>query len=143
MTDVQKMIPSAARAITAASVRPSHGAPRYPSSSSRCRGRACWQDQTTLGRSALACARFMAGIGCSMINSVPSAPSVNSMLFSSPRSIFAALLIVGLLPQNARAWGDQGHRIIALIGRLKTDVIDLYYIHRVDPTVPIEDTIGA
>jgi len=29
------------------------------------------------------------------------------------------------------------------LGRLKTDVIDLYYIHRVDPTVPIEDTIGA
>ena len=25
------------------------------------------------------------------------------------------------------------------LGRLKTDVIDLYYIHRVDPTVPIED----
>ena len=29
------------------------------------------------------------------------------------------------------------------LGRLKTDVIDLYYIHRVDQTVPIEDTIGA
>jgi aryl-alcohol dehydrogenase-like predicted oxidoreductase len=27
--------------------------------------------------------------------------------------------------------------------RLETDVIDLYYIHRVDPTVPIEDTVGA
>jgi aryl-alcohol dehydrogenase-like predicted oxidoreductase len=27
--------------------------------------------------------------------------------------------------------------------RLKTEVIDLYYIHRVDPTVPIEDTVGA
>jgi aryl-alcohol dehydrogenase-like predicted oxidoreductase len=27
--------------------------------------------------------------------------------------------------------------------RLETDLIDLYYIHRVDPTVPIEDTIGA
>jgi aryl-alcohol dehydrogenase-like predicted oxidoreductase len=26
---------------------------------------------------------------------------------------------------------------------LETDVIDLYYIRRVDPTVPIEDTIGA
>ena len=26
--------------------------------------------------------------------------------------------------------------------RLETDVIDLYYIHRVDPTVPIEDTVG-
>jgi len=27
--------------------------------------------------------------------------------------------------------------------RLQTDWIDLYYIHRVDPTVPIEDTVGA
>jgi len=27
--------------------------------------------------------------------------------------------------------------------RLKTDVIDLYYIHRIDPDTPIEDTIGA
>src|SRR6201987_5366354 len=29
------------------------------------------------------------------------------------------------------------------LGRLKTDVIDLYYIHRVDQSIPIEDTIGA
>jgi aryl-alcohol dehydrogenase-like predicted oxidoreductase len=27
--------------------------------------------------------------------------------------------------------------------RLDTDVINLYYIHRVDPRVPIEDTVGA
>jgi aryl-alcohol dehydrogenase-like predicted oxidoreductase len=27
--------------------------------------------------------------------------------------------------------------------RLQTDVIDLYYIHRIDQTVPIEDTVGA
>ncbi len=27
--------------------------------------------------------------------------------------------------------------------RLETDVIDLYYIHRVDPGVPIEETVGA
>jgi aryl-alcohol dehydrogenase-like predicted oxidoreductase len=27
--------------------------------------------------------------------------------------------------------------------RLQTDVIDLYYIHRVDPRVPIEETVGA
>src|SRR5690242_19143283 len=27
--------------------------------------------------------------------------------------------------------------------RLRTDFIDLYYIHRVDPSVPIEDTVGA
>ena len=29
------------------------------------------------------------------------------------------------------------------LARLKTDVIDLYYVHRVDAEVPIEDTIGA
>ncbi len=27
--------------------------------------------------------------------------------------------------------------------RLNTDVIDLYYLHRLDPNVPIEDTVGA
>jgi len=27
--------------------------------------------------------------------------------------------------------------------RLQTETIDLYYIHRIDPTVPIEDTVGA
>lgn len=31
----------------------------------------------------------------------------------------------------------------ASLRRLGTDVIDLYYIHRVDPTVPIEETVGA
>ncbi len=31
----------------------------------------------------------------------------------------------------------------ASLKRLKLDVIDLYYQHRVDPTVPIEDTVGA
>ena len=31
----------------------------------------------------------------------------------------------------------------ASLRRLGVDVIDLYYIHRIDPTVPIEDTVGA
>ncbi len=31
----------------------------------------------------------------------------------------------------------------ASLGRLGTDYIDLYYQHRVDPEVPIEDTVGA
>ena len=31
----------------------------------------------------------------------------------------------------------------ASLRRLQTDHIDLYYQHRVDPTVPIEDTVGA
>lgn len=31
----------------------------------------------------------------------------------------------------------------ASLKRLGADVIDLYYIHRIDPNVPIEDTVGA
>jgi len=40
-------------------------------------------------------------------------------------------------PENVRACVD------ASLRRLKVDVIDLYYQHRVDPRVPIEDTVGA
>ena len=31
----------------------------------------------------------------------------------------------------------------ASLGRLGVDVIDVYYLHRIDPTVPVEDTVGA
>ena len=31
----------------------------------------------------------------------------------------------------------------ASLGRLGIDVIDLYYLHRVDPNIPIEETVGA
>jgi len=31
----------------------------------------------------------------------------------------------------------------ASLKRLNLDVIDLYYVHRIDPMVPIEDTVGA
>ena len=31
----------------------------------------------------------------------------------------------------------------ASLARLRTDVIDLYYLHRVDPRTPIEDSVGA
>lgn len=31
----------------------------------------------------------------------------------------------------------------ASLRRLQTDYLDLYYLHRVDPKVPIEDTVGA
>ncbi len=40
-------------------------------------------------------------------------------------------------PDNVRA------RCEASLRRLGVDTIDLYYQHRVDPTVPIEDTVGA
>jgi aryl-alcohol dehydrogenase-like predicted oxidoreductase len=40
-------------------------------------------------------------------------------------------------PENVRACAE------ASLRRLGVDVIDLYYQHRVDPSVPIEDTVGA
>src|SRR3954453_9391227 len=40
-------------------------------------------------------------------------------------------------PENVRACPE------ASLRRLHVDVIDLYYQHRVDPKVPIEDTVGA
>ncbi|HLH02388.1 MAG TPA: aldo/keto reductase [Bryobacteraceae bacterium] len=40
-------------------------------------------------------------------------------------------------PENARRCCDES------LQRLGVDVIDLYYLHRVDPGVPIEDTVGA
>jgi aryl-alcohol dehydrogenase-like predicted oxidoreductase len=40
-------------------------------------------------------------------------------------------------PENARRCCDQS------LQRLGVNVIDLYYLHRVDPSVPIEDTVGA
>jgi aryl-alcohol dehydrogenase-like predicted oxidoreductase len=40
-------------------------------------------------------------------------------------------------PENVRKVCDESLR------RLGIDVIDLYYQHRVDPTVPIEETVGA
>ena len=40
-------------------------------------------------------------------------------------------------PENVRA------RVEDSLRRLGVDVIDLYYQHRVDPQVPIEDTVGA
>jgi aryl-alcohol dehydrogenase-like predicted oxidoreductase len=40
-------------------------------------------------------------------------------------------------PANARACCEESLR------RLNTDHIDLYYLHRVDPAVPIEESVGA
>jgi aryl-alcohol dehydrogenase-like predicted oxidoreductase len=40
-------------------------------------------------------------------------------------------------PEHVRGYCD------ASLRRLKTDFVDLYYQHRVDPDVPIEETVGA
>ena len=50
---------------------------------------------------------------------------------------------------NGERGGTNGHpdyvpqACDASLKRLGVDVIDLYYVHRIDPDVPIEDTVGA
>lgn len=50
---------------------------------------------------------------------------------------------------NGERGGTNGHpdyvprACEASLKRLGTDVIDLYYVHRIDPDIPIEDTVGA
>jgi aryl-alcohol dehydrogenase-like predicted oxidoreductase len=46
-------------------------------------------------------------------------------------------MVIDGRPENVRACAE------ASLRRLGIDVIDLYYQHRVDPQVPIEDTVGA
>jgi aryl-alcohol dehydrogenase-like predicted oxidoreductase len=52
-------------------------------------------------------------------------------------------------PNNPKARGINGQPVYvrqsceASLRRLGTDVIDLYYQHRVDPNTPIEETVGA
>ncbi|BAV08261.1 Predicted oxidoreductase [Filimonas lacunae] len=45
--------------------------------------------------------------------------------------------IINGRPEHVKAAAD------ASLQRLKTDVIDLYYAHRIDPDVPVEETVGA
>ncbi len=49
----------------------------------------------------------------------------------------AAITGVDSRPENVKQVAE------ASLKRLGTDVIDLYYQHRVDPNVPIEETVGA
>jgi aryl-alcohol dehydrogenase-like predicted oxidoreductase len=57
--------------------------------------------------------------------------------FGNQRSADGAFLRVNGTPAYVRQACD------ASLRRLGVDHIDLYYQHRVDPTVPIEDTVGA
>ncbi|MZR30072.1 aldo/keto reductase [Sneathiella litorea] len=50
---------------------------------------------------------------------------------------FDRVLGLDSTPENVKAAAE------ASLKRLNTDVIDVYYQHRVDPAVPIEETVGA
>ena len=70
-------------------------------------------------------------------------------ILSARRQAFVLATKFGIVRLPGGGRGVDGHpdRVAARceesLGRLKTDVIDLYYLHRLDPEVPIEDTVGA
>jgi len=57
--------------------------------------------------------------------------------FNRDRSDFGEITGTDGRPENARAVAE------ASLKRLQTEVIDLFYLHRVDPAVPVEDSVGA
>ncbi|NMP24523.1 aldo/keto reductase [Sulfobacillus harzensis] len=57
--------------------------------------------------------------------------------FGNQRSPDGRFLRINGTPEYVRQAAE------ASLKRLNVEVIDLYYLHRVDPTVPIEDTVGA
>ena len=65
------------------------------------------------------------------------------------RSEFVLATKFGIVADPTGVRGIDGHpdrveaRCDESLTRLQTDVIDLYYLHRVDPQVPIEETVGA
>lgn len=68
---------------------------------------------------------------------------------ASRRSEFVLATKFGIVRHDDGSRGVDGRpEIVAArceesLKRLNTDVIDLYYLHRRDPNVPIEDTVGA
>jgi aryl-alcohol dehydrogenase-like predicted oxidoreductase len=83
-------------------------------------------------------------------------PFVNEELVGEALAPFRSQVVIatkfgfGLDPNSKSAFGGLNSRpehikqvAEASLKRLRTDVIDLYYQHRVDPNVPIEDVAGA
>src|SRR6201985_3725735 len=74
---------------------------------------------------------------------------VAKVLQPNRKKIFTATKFGFVTDASARITGFDGspaHARQAIedsLRRLKTDVIDLYYAHRIDPNVPVEEMVGA
>ena len=75
--------------------------------------------------------------------------SLLGRVLSARRDAFVLATKFGIVRHADGSRGVDGHpdRVAARceesLARLQTDHIDLYYLHRRDPDVPIEDTVGA
>src|ERR1700722_13558974 len=74
---------------------------------------------------------------------------VAKVLQPNRKKIFIATKFGFVTDSSARLTGFDGspaharEAIEASLRRLNTDVIDLYYAHRIDPNVPVEEMVGA
>ena len=66
------------------------------------------------------------------------------MVYDASVGSVLMVVMVGVKRERARSRPEHIEEVAeASLKRLKTDVIDLFYQHRVDPNVPIEDVAGA
>ncbi len=74
---------------------------------------------------------------------------VSRVLLPNRQKVFIATKFGFLSYADARMGGFDGSpayakkAVEASLRRLRIETIDLYYVHRVDPNVPIEETVGA
>lgn len=74
---------------------------------------------------------------------------VSRVLVPNRQKIFIATKFGFQTSQNGQPMGFNGSpayikgAVERSLQRLKTDVIDLYYAHRIDPNVPVEEMVGA
>ncbi|MFK7855021.1 MAG: aldo/keto reductase [Granulosicoccus sp.] len=65
-------------------------------------------------------------------------------VLSTHREKYVLATKCGLSPEGINGHPDTiRQQCETSLQRLQTDVIDLYYLHRVDPNVPIEESVGA
>jgi len=93
-------------------------------------------------------------LGVNFIDTADSyGPEVSERLIGEALSPFAKGLVIatkaGLTRQGPDKWAPVGRpeyltqQVEMSLRRLKTDVIDLWQLHRIDPKTPVEESLGA
>ena len=92
------------------------------------------------------------GLGCMSMTPFYGAPDEAESVATLRRAVDVGVTLATKCGVYAKHEGGSGHRADAeyvrqccdaSLHRLRTDGIDLWYVHRVDPETPVEETIGA